>query len=166
MPPPPNVGPTPFQRQRVAEHELIDEITSAARCIAAARDAGGIPIFRTDGIWRVLTTVASSRYCLAIADLARALGVRKQTAHELAHAAEQASLIELAPNPQDRRLLQAFLTPRGQSELSAARSAETRWLITLLNGLGDHDLTAATHVVRVVRQRLARDAREWEQRKP
>ncbi len=78
-----------YERQRNAESELIDEITVAAQRIAAARDSNGQPVFRTDGVWRVLTTVATSRYCLAIADLARALGVRKQVAHELAHAAER-----------------------------------------------------------------------------
>lgn len=154
----------PFQRRRAAEDDLIDEITSVARRVASARDAYGQPIFRTDGIWRVLTTVATSRYCLAIADLARALGVRKQAAHELAHAAARVGVIELVPNHQDKRLLQALLTPRGRSDLAAARSAHTLWLMTLLNGLGDHDMATATHVVRVIRQRLERDARELARR--
>ena len=149
-----------YERQSNAECELIDEITVAARRIAAARDGNGEPVFRTDGAWRVLTTVATSRYCLAIADLARALGVRKQVAHELAHAAEQKGLIELATNPQDRRLLQALLTPRGHAELAAGRSARTIWLVTLLNGLGNHEMATTTHVIRVIRQRLERDARE------
>jgi DNA-binding MarR family transcriptional regulator len=55
------------------------------------------------------------------------------------------------------------LTPSGRSQLAAARSAEHMWVATLLNGLGDHELTATTHVVRVVRQRLVRAAREWAQ---
>ncbi len=105
---------SPFQRRRVAEQDLIDEITSAARRIAEARDWNGDPVFRTDGVWRVLSTVASSHYCLAIADLGRALGVRKQTARQLAYAAARARVIELAPNPQDKRLLQALLTPSGR----------------------------------------------------
>ena len=91
--------------------------------------------------------------------------MRKQAAHELAHSAARARFIELAPNPQDKRILQALLTPRGRAELAAARSAETAWLTTLLNGLGEHELRTTTHVVRVIRQRLARDAGEWAQRK-
>jgi DNA-binding MarR family transcriptional regulator len=154
----------PFQRRRTAEHELVDEITNAARRIAEARDSNGEPVSRTDGIWRVLTTVASSPYCLAIADLARALGVRKQVAHELAHSAARAEVIELASNHQDKRILQALLTPRGRAELAAARTAQAIWLATLLNGLGDHELAATTHVVRVIRQRLERDARELARR--
>jgi DNA-binding MarR family transcriptional regulator len=154
----------PFQRRCAAEHELVDEIADAAWRIASARNLHGDPVFRTDGVYRVLSTVAKSHYCLAIADLARALRVRKQVAHRLAHAAARAGLIELAPNPQDRRLLQALLTPQGRSVLAAVRSAETLWLATLLNGLGDRELAATTQVVRVIRQRLERDARELARR--
>jgi DNA-binding MarR family transcriptional regulator len=155
----------PFERRRFAEQELIGEITNAARRIADARDWNGQPVFRTDGVWRVLATVASSSYCLAIADLARALGVRKQAAHELAHSAARAGVIELASNPQDKRILQALLTPRGRAELADARTAEAVWLAALLNGLGDHELATTTHVVRVIRQRLERDVRELARRK-
>ncbi|HXS80104.1 MAG TPA: MarR family winged helix-turn-helix transcriptional regulator [Gammaproteobacteria bacterium] len=155
----------PFVQRRLAEHDLIDEITSAARRIAVARDTKGQPVYRTDGIWRVLATVASSSYCLAIADVARALRVRKQTAHQLTHAAAQARVIELAPNPHDKRILQALVTPRGRAELAAARTAGEIWLATLLNGLGDHELKATIRVVRVIRQRLERDARELERHK-
>src|SRR5688572_31804157 len=84
----------PLVQRRLAEHDLIDEITSAAARFADARDWNGEPVYRTDGIWRVLTTVARSPYCLAIADLARTLRVRKQVAHQLAHEAARARVIE------------------------------------------------------------------------
>ena len=150
----------PLVQRRLAEHDLIDEISSAAAGIAAARDWSGGPVYRTDGVWRVLATVAKSTYCLAIADLARALRVRRQVAHQLAHEAVRAGVIELVPNPQDKRILQALITPSGRAQLAAAQTAEDVWLATLLNGLGDHDLKATLRVVRVIRQRLERDARE------
>jgi DNA-binding MarR family transcriptional regulator len=152
----------PLVQRRLAEHDLIDEITTAAQRIAAARDWNGEPVYRTDGVWRVLATVGSSSYCLAIADLARALRVRRQAAHRLAHQAVRAGVIELVPNPQDKRLLQAFVTPQGRAALAVARTAGEVWLAMLLNGLGDHELRATLRVVRVIRQRLERDARELE----
>jgi DNA-binding MarR family transcriptional regulator len=102
---------------------------------------------------------------LTLADLARALGVRKQVAHRLAHLAERAEVIELAPNPDDRRILQAFLTRKGHDELVAAKAVQSTWLATVLNGLRDQDLATAARVVRVIRQRLERDARELARRK-
>jgi DNA-binding MarR family transcriptional regulator len=153
----------PFQRRLIAEQDLIYEIDRAARAIADARDLAGRPVYRTDPVWRVLSTVAHSDYCLAIADLGRAMRVRKQAAHELAHAAVRAGVVDLEPNPQDKRILQLLLTPYGRSQLAAADSAERLWLATVLNGLGDRELAATTHVVRVIRQRLERAAREWAQ---
>jgi DNA-binding MarR family transcriptional regulator len=155
----------PLEQRRFAEHDLIDEITIAARRIAAARDWNAEPVYRNDGVWRVLATVASSPYCLAIADVARAVGVPKQAAHRIVHEAERAGVIELVPHPHDRRLLEVVVTPKGRRELAAARIAEQVWLTTLLNGLGDHELKAAVHFVRVIRQRLERDARELERQK-
>ena len=159
-------GVPPGHHRRTAEQDLIYEIATAAERLAAARDPHGEPIFRTDGVWRVLTTVARSPYCLAIAGLARALKIRRQSAHELAHAAARAGIIELVPNPQDKRILQVLLTPRGRAAIAAAHAAEAIWLATLLNGLGDHHLAATTQVVRVIRQRLERDARELARRTP
>ena len=153
----------PLQGRRVAEHDLIDEIVSAARRIAEARDWNGEPVYRTDGIWRVITTIASSPYCLAIADLGRALHVRKQVAHELAHEAARQRFIALESNPHDKRILQVVLAPRGRAELAAARTAGEIWRATLLNGLGDHDLKATAHIIEVIRQRLERHARELAQ---
>src|SRR5688572_16395459 len=148
----------PLEGRRVAEHDLIDEIVSTARRIAEARDWNGEPV--SDGIWRVIMTIASSPYCLAIADLGRALHVRKQVAHELAHEAPRQRFIDLESNPHDKRILQAVLAPRGRAELAAARTAEEIWRATLLNGLGDRELKATAHVIRVIRQRLERQARE------
>jgi DNA-binding MarR family transcriptional regulator len=163
--PTPRFKPPPGQRWHEACEDLLDEITRAAERIAEARDPHGKPIFRTDGPWRIADAVARSRYCLAIADLGRSLGVRKQVAHVLVHAAARAGYIDLEPNPHDRRILQALLTPLGRSALAGGRSAQVIWLATLLNGLGEQQLATATRVVRVIRQRLERDARELAQRK-
>jgi DNA-binding MarR family transcriptional regulator len=150
----------PLARWHWQVAELMAEITAAAERIGAARTWGGEPVTRTDGPWRVLAAVARSHYCLSIADLGRALGVRRQVAHELAHEAARAGYIELAPNPDDRRILQAFVTQPGRGAIAAARSVESQWLAVLLNGLGDREMATATHVLRVIRQRLERDARE------
>ena len=90
----------PLEQRGFAEHDLIDEITSAGQRIGEARDWNAEPVYRTDGVWRVLVTVAKSRYCLAIADVARAVGVRRQAAHRLVH------------EPYERESLSSSLTRR------------------------------------------------------
>jgi DNA-binding MarR family transcriptional regulator len=148
--------PSPW---RVAAFELRRAISAAAAAIGAARDGAEL-VLRTDGPWQVAQAVARSRYCLAIADVARALAVSRQAGHALVHAAVREGLVALEPNPDDRRLLQLSLTPHGRASLEAATAREAAWLAVLLNGLGDREMATTTHVLTVLRQRLERDARE------
>lgn len=143
-----------------AAFELIQEITATADRIAGARTWTGELAQRADATWRLLYAIERSRYRLAIADAARVLGVRRQTAHELVHATAARGLIELLPNPDDRRILQVFLTVQGRGELARVRSIEGVWLQALLGGLADRQMTEATRVLRTIRQRLERDERE------
>ena len=91
---------------RNAAFDLRREITATAEAIADARTIHGEHIIRTDAPWRVVEAVAHSHYCLAIADVARVLGVARQTAHPFVHAAARQGFLELMPNPHDRRILQ------------------------------------------------------------
>jgi DNA-binding MarR family transcriptional regulator len=152
------------QRGRQAPIDLIDEITLAAQRIGEARTPNGERVFPTDAETRLLRAIERSPYCLAIADVARVLGVSRQAAHRVAYRAAAIGRLELAPNPDDARILQLLLTPAGRAYLDGLRAAESIWLATLLLGLGEHHMATTTHVVRVIRQRLERDARELAQR--
>jgi DNA-binding MarR family transcriptional regulator len=144
----------------VAAMELIGEIVATAECIAAARALSGERVFPDDAESRLLRAVAKSSYCLAIADVARALRITRQAAHKLVYGAVAGGRVELLPNPDDRRILQVFLTPQGRAELARVRTAEGVWLELLLSGLADRQMAAVTHVLRVIRGRLERDERE------
>jgi DNA-binding MarR family transcriptional regulator len=138
---------------------LIHEIVSTAERIAAARSSSGELIFRTEPIGLLLRAIERAPYCCAIADAGRLLGVSRQRAQQIVHAAERRGAIELLTNPDDRRLLQIQLTPAARRQLAAARSAESTWVAVLLLGLDEHRLRTTTHVLRVIRQRLRRDER-------
>jgi DNA-binding MarR family transcriptional regulator len=74
-------------------------------------------------------------------------------------------LVELATNPDDRRIVQVLLTRSGRSVLASARSREIGWLNALLNGLDRHRLAVTVHVLRVIRQRLLRNERDCARRR-
>jgi hypothetical protein len=79
--------PRLFARWQESANDLMYEITTTAQRIVAARTSSGERVQRTEATWRLLETLERSRYCLAIADVARALGVTRQTAQPLCHAA-------------------------------------------------------------------------------
>ncbi len=144
----------------IAATELIDEIVATAARIAAARASSGERVLPDDAQSRLLRAVAGSSYCLAIADVARTMRITRQAAHKLVYGAVATGRVELLPNPDDGRILQVFLTPRGRGALARARTAEGVWVQLLLRGLADRQMASVTHVVRVIRQRLERDERE------
>lgn len=146
-------------RARLEQVELIEEIVATAARITAARSFDGEPIVRVDAVWRLLFALERSRYCWSISDAARALRMRRQSAHETACRAEVAGLVELAHNPDDRRIVQIVLTRAGRAALATTRSIESRWRNVLLNGLEGHRLVTTVHVLRVIRERLMRDER-------
>jgi len=143
-----------------SELELIDDIITAAELILRARSLGGSPLFRRDPVWLLLRAIDRSSYCCAIADAARLLRVSRQRAHQIARGAERVGAVQLLANPDDRRIVQVFLTPTARSLLAGARSDERIWAASLLLGLDAHRMSTTSHVLRVMRQRLHRSERD------
>jgi DNA-binding MarR family transcriptional regulator len=139
--------------------ELIHEIVATAERIAAARHPEGALVYRNDARWSLLRAIERSPGCPSISDLARKLRISRQAAHELVTKAERAGQIRLLTNHDDRRILQAVLTPGSRIALDDALRREGEWVFVVLKGLGRHELAATLHIMRVIRQRLARDER-------
>jgi DNA-binding MarR family transcriptional regulator len=147
-------------RWQLAQAELIDEIVGAAQHVRAATTHDGIPIVRTDALWLLLRALERASYSCSISDAARLLRASRQRAQRLAHQAEIAGLVELLANADDDRIIQILLTPRARAELAHAKRIERSWEDRLLLGLKMEPMLTATRVLRVIRQRLMRDARD------
>jgi DNA-binding MarR family transcriptional regulator len=148
------------ERVAVQEAELIEEIAAAATKIATAMGPNHELIYRTDNIWRLLTTIERSSYCCSLSDVGRLMKISRQHAQRLGFEAANVGLVELAPNDHDRRIIQLLLTERGRAEIARARHHRRIWIARLLLGLDTPRLLAATHIVRVIRQRLTQAERE------
>src|SRR6476661_8833076 len=129
---------TRAERRRAAdrlaaqEAELIEEIVEAAEKIAAAKIAAATGsshelVFRTDPVWRLLTTIERSPYCCSLSDVARLVKISRQHSQGVALDAAHAGLVELAPNDHDRRIVQLLLTERGRAEIARARHHRRIW---------------------------------------
>jgi len=152
--------PSKWDEASQRELDLIDEILAAAELISRARSSAGVPLVRRDPIGLLLRAIERSRYCCAIADVARLLRVSRQRAHQIARSAERVGAVELLTNPDDRRIIQVFLTRAARAELAAARRDRRIWAASLLLGLERHRMSDTTRVLRVIRQRLMCDERE------
>jgi len=152
-------------RLAMQQAELIEEIAEAAEKIAAATGPHNELVYRADPVWRLLTTIERSSYCCSLSDVARLMKISRQHAQRVGFEAAHAGLVELAPNDDDRRIVQLLLTERGRAEIARARQQRGTWIARVLLGLDIPPLLGATHVVRVIRQRLAQAEREKRDRR-
>ncbi len=115
--------------ERVDATIFLRAIIDAADRLRAARTFDGSPAFRFDRGWSMLQAIERSGGCLTFSDIAKALGVRKQSIRAHVLAAERAGEVEVAPDPRDRRAFNVELTPRGRRTVENERMPEISWML-------------------------------------
>ena len=148
---------------RSEDAEFVRAIEDTAKLIREARAADGELVYRTDACYRLLAGIESGGGWPSISEIARMLRVSKQTAREQVIATARIGLLELMPEPFDRRSIQIGLTRSGKSELAAAQAREVAAGDLLLRGWGVRERRLVAHVLRVMRARLLRAERERRQ---
>ena len=109
---------------RAEEAAFIQAIAATATLLREARGVGGEPVYPTDARHDLLAALERIGGWPSISELARALRVSKQAAREQVIGAARAGLLELLPDPHDRRSIQVGLTAGGKRLLAAtARKA-------------------------------------------
>jgi len=149
-----------FRAFHVEATAFLCEIINAAERLREARAFDGSTPFRFDRQHELLATIERCGGAPTFSDLGRRLRISRQAARKLALAAEKRGVVELFTVHDDRRAIQVALTPVGRRALDGARMPQFAWLFTLLGGLEPHVMRETGRVLRVIRQRLERDARE------
>lgn len=149
-----------FAQYRVEASAFLYEILRVADALRAARAADGTLVFEAGRRAQVLAAIARCGGAPTFADLARLLKISATAARTFALDAAAAGLVELFPSPDDKRAWQVALTPAGRAVVEARRMPEFGWVFTLLGGLEPGPMRDCEHVLRTIRLRLERDARE------
>ena len=149
-----------FREFRVEATAFLHEIVMAADSLKEARAFDGSPALHLGPGSRLLRAIERCGGAPTFSDLARALGISRQTAREQALETARANLVELFQAPDDRRAWQVALTPAGRRCLEQQRMPEFSWVFTLLNGLEAAEMRRTGHVLRVIRLRLERYDKE------
>jgi DNA-binding MarR family transcriptional regulator len=139
---------------RDEQSEFIRGITATATLLQRARDALGEPIYPADARYNLLASLQRIGGWPSISELARALRVSKQAARQQVIGAARVGLLELLPDPRDRRSIQVGLTVSGTLELATVQARQFKLVATLVTGLEGRDMRLVAHVLRVIRERL------------
>lgn len=127
---------------------LVIQIFQLNGLLTAAGDALAAPAGQTSARWQVLAAIEDA--ALSVADIARALGLARQSVQRVADLLEADGLLAYEDNPAHQRAKLARLTARGRSALRAIQTAQRAWADRLGAAVGEDHLKAANASIAAV----------------
>jgi DNA-binding MarR family transcriptional regulator len=125
--------------------EVVLEVFRLNRLLLDAGDQLTAPVGLSSARWQVLGIVEHGP--AHAAEIARAMGLTRQSVQEVANGLEAEGFIEFAPNPQHRRAKLLVMTAKGDAAMDVVRGRHAAWANTLGGG---HSTVALTSVVTVL----------------
>jgi DNA-binding MarR family transcriptional regulator len=138
--------------------DLVVRLFRLNGLLAAEGETLARPTGQTTARWQVLAMVEDGP--LTVAQIARTLGLARQSVQRVADALEEVGLVTYEDNPRHRRARLVTLTDEGRVTLSTIQAAQRPWADTLGRSVGERELRKAIIVLdRVLEVMTARRPR-------
>jgi DNA-binding MarR family transcriptional regulator len=121
--------------------------------LAAAGDELARPAGQTSARWQVLASIDAEP--VTVAQIARTLGLARQSVQRIADALTGDGLTAYEENPAHRRAKLLRLLPEGRAALRAIQAAQRPWADALGAMIGEAELRRASKVLEQVLQGLS-----------
>jgi DNA-binding MarR family transcriptional regulator len=108
----------------------------------------------TSARWQVLGAIALAERPLTVPQIARRMGLSRQSVHATVGRLVQSGLVELAPNADHQRSQLVRLTELGREKYRAMETRQAVWVNRLAHGLRRSDLETTMGVLRELCRRL------------
>jgi DNA-binding MarR family transcriptional regulator len=149
---------TPGDDHRTPEGEaatrVILSIFRANGLLLTAGDLLAADEGLTAARWQVLGAVALAERPLTVPQVARRMGLTRQSVHATVARLAREGLLTLAPNVDHRRSPLVCLTERGRATYAATDRRQTGWVNRLAGGIGRTDLETTARVLDELCRRL------------
>ena len=136
---------------------LVVQVLRLGGLLTAVGDTLARPSGQSSARWQVLA--AADHAPSTVAQIARALGLARQSVQRVADVLEREGLVAYADNPEHLRARLLVLAPRGRAALAAIQDAQRVWADELGAELGVADLRRAAQVLGRVLDALGRRGR-------
>jgi DNA-binding MarR family transcriptional regulator len=141
-------------RQGESATQVILSIFRTNGLLLAAGDLLTADQGLTSARWQVLGAIALAGQPLTVPQIARRMGLTRQSVHATIRRLVNDGLVELRPNSDHRRSQLVNLTQRGLTGYSAADRRQARWVNRLAEGIGRSDLETTVRVLDELVRRL------------
>jgi DNA-binding MarR family transcriptional regulator len=108
----------------------------------------------TSARWQVLGAIVLAERPLTVPQIARRMGLTRQSVHATVKQLVDRGLVELAPNADHRRSQLVHLTEAGRVRYAALDERQTEWVNRLAAGIAPADLETAARVLDQLCERL------------
>lgn len=133
---------------------LVVQVLRLHGHLVAAGDALAAPVGQTSARWQVLAAVEATP--TTVAQIARVMGLTRQSVQRVADVLVQDGLATYADNPHHQRAKLLCLTPTGRAALHTIQAAQRVWANTLGAEVGATDLRQVSAVLDRVLQAVLR----------
>jgi DNA-binding MarR family transcriptional regulator len=138
--------------------ELILETFRLNGRLLAAGDKLTAPLGLTSARWQVLGAIGGEP--LPVAQIARNMGLTRQSVQRTVNLLADEGLVAFEPNPNHRRAKLVSLTGEGQARLAAVSRGQVGWARQVAAPLSQHDLRTAVRVLRAFREQVDASAED------
>ena len=132
--------------------ELVLEIFRTNGRLLATGDRLAMPVGLTSARWQVLGAIDAGPR--SVAQIARDMGLTRQSVQRLANVLAAEAIVSFAENPAHKRAKLVQLTPRGRAMLDRISCIQVDWARQMADGLTPEELQSAFATLRSIRQRL------------
>lgn len=137
-----------------AATEVILSIFRANGLLVASGDLLSADEGLTSARWQVLGAIALAERPLTVPQVARRMGLTRQSVHATVKRLVEEGLVELVPNADHRRSQLVRLTEAGERRYAAISRRQVGWVNRLADGIAPSDLETAARVLTEVCARL------------
>jgi DNA-binding MarR family transcriptional regulator len=145
-------------REGAAATELILTVFRANGLLLAGGDRLGATENLTSARWQVLGAIALADRPLTVPQIARRMGLTRQSVHATVKRLTSDGLVELVPNADHRRSPLVRLTEPGQQRYAAIDKRQIAWVNRLTDGIDRSELETAAQVISDLCARLEAEA--------
>jgi len=140
--------------------EVILSTFRASGLLLAAGDRLASEHDLTSARWQVLGAIALAQRPLTVPQIARRMGLTRQTVHATVNRLVSDELVELSPNADHRRSQLASVTELGRTRYRAIDRTQAAWVNQLAAGLGRSELETTARVLGELCTRLEADSHQ------
>jgi DNA-binding MarR family transcriptional regulator len=135
---------------------LVLEVFRTNGRLLATGDRLAAPVGLTSARWQVLGAIDAGP--LPVAQIARDMGLTRQSVQRLANVLAAEGVVRFAPNPSHKRAKLVDLTPLGRRMLERISRVQADWARRTADGLTADQIRSTSAVLSRLRQRLERAA--------